>query len=191
MIKNYLDLINSYVKKFATTLGLIKSTENTRLYRLKILLTALYDAGYSRIRKTLFIKLVFLIDHYLDRNLSSKPRIFGYNFYVYKYGVFTAELLIDLKRLGISYEKTERGTYIKINMPFIKVEELSKKDRKLYDKFMNMIKLYVIPYENCPDELTLYILENLLRIRPGQKLFYYYIYVGKLINRNPPKDYDL
>jgi len=191
MIKNYLDLINSYVKKFATTLGLIKSTENTRLYRLKILLTALYDAGYSKIRKTLFIKLVFLINHYLDRNLSPEPRIFGYNFYIHKYGIFTAELLADLERLRVSYEKTERGTYIKIDQPFIKIEDLSKKDRELYDKFMNMIRLYVIPYENCPDELTLYILENLLGIYPGQKLFYYYIYVGKLIKRNQPKDYDL
>jgi len=156
---------------------------NDRLHKLKILLTALYNAGYTKIRRNLFIKLVFLIDHYLDRKLSAEPRVFGYNFYVYRHGVFTAKVLADLENIGISYEKDNSRCYIIIKQPFVKKEELSEKDKELYNKFKEMIELYVKPYENSPEELTNYILENLLEIHPGQKVFYYYANVQKLIKK--------
>ena len=169
---------------FLTKIGgkSLHKIENNRLDRLKILLVALYDTGYDKIRKTLFIKLVFLIDHYLDGKLSEKPLIFGYNFYVYKYGVFTAEILADLERLGISYEKDD-GVYIKIEPPSPNRRKLVEKNKELYNKFRRMIEKYVIPFEENPDELSNYILENLLGIHPGQKVFYYYTSVKELIKR--------
>ena len=58
--------------------------EKRRQELLKILLTALHDSGILKIDRRLFIYLCFLIDHYLDRKLSAEPRVFGYNYYVYK-----------------------------------------------------------------------------------------------------------
>jgi len=168
-----------------TNKAIDKYREDMRLRRLKILLTALYDKGYRLVRKTLFIKLVFLIDHYLNRELSIEPRIFGYKFYVYRYGVFTAQLLVDLEKLGVQFEKVNNKRYILIDKPHIDKNELSEEEKKLYEDFLKMIDYYVVPYENTPDELTLYILENILGISPGQKVFYYYVYVRDILKNRP------
>ena len=143
-----------------------------RLDKLKILLTALYDTGYERINLQLFMYVVFIIEHYLDKK-PTEPRVFGYNFYVHKtYGVFTLEVLIDLERIGVLHKEEV------IVRPF---HHLVKKYENLYNKFKSTVKEYVIPYEDDPDELRLYILECILRIHPGQTLFYQYVPVRSLI----------
>jgi len=152
-----------------------------RLRKLSILLTALYDLGYRLVNRSLFIKLVFLIDHYLNNELSTEPRIFGYKFYVYKTGVFTAEILRDLEQLGIEYVKVNGKTYMLIIKPYIKKESLTNNEKELYESFIKMIEKYIKPYEEDPEELTLYILENILGIEPGKKVFHYYVYVKHIL----------
>jgi len=170
-----IEMVNRAIQKYR---------EEFRLRRLRILLTALYDKEYRLVRKTLFIKFVFLIDHYLDRELSVEPRVFGYRFYVYKYGVFTAKLLFDLEKLGVGFEEVNGKTYIVIDKPYIDKGELSEDEKKLYESFVRMIDYYIKPYEDSPNELKLYIWENLLKIRPGQHLFYYYVYVTEILKKN-------
>ncbi|BFI73808.1 hypothetical protein YN1_7950 [Nanoarchaeota archaeon] len=158
--------------------------DKERLNKLRVLLSALYDTGYTKIRKTLFMKLIFLIDYYLDEKLSREPKVFGYNFYIYKYGVFTSKVLIDLENLNISYEKNKDGVYIKIPVPSYDDRKLIEEYIELYNKFKKIIEKYVKPFEEDPDGLSNYILEKLLGVRPGQKIFYYYTNVEELIEEN-------
>jgi len=150
-----------------------------RLRRLKIVMTALQDARLRKIYKWLFFNYLFLIDHYLNEKLSARPLVFGYNYYVYKYGVFTAEILHDLQQL-----KTNPVTYVGIPRDiYVKKREMDSFEKVLYNEFVKMAHKYVKPHLDDSDTLTNYIFENLLGIKPYMKEAYLYTPVSELIEK--------
>jgi len=155
---------------------------STRLENLKILIKALWDEGYRKIRKDLFFNFVFLIDHYLNKELTKEPRIFGYDFYITENCMFTTKLISDLIFLDLIYEKSKDGEYIIIEeLPYV---EILEREKELYESIVKMIREFLRPYENNPDGLFEYILSKLLGINPKQKNLYYYVSARDLINRN-------
>jgi len=152
---------------------------STRLENLKILIKALWDEGYRKIRRDLLFNFVFLIDHYLNKELTKEPRIFGYDFYITENCMFTTKLLSDLIFLDLVYEKSENEEYIIIEeLPYI---EILEEEKDLYESIIKIIREFLKPYENNPKGLFKYILSELLKINPKQKTLYYYISAKDLI----------